>query len=147
MPTELTYDYEAIKQIIPHRPPFLLVDRVVVTDPEKSATGYKCVSGNEPYFVGHFPEKAILPGVLIVESMAQTACVLLLGQEEFKNKLAYFTGMEEVKFRKPVVPGDRLELKIEVLRMRERFGKVKGEAYVNGQLVSEAVFSCAVMDK
>jgi beta-hydroxyacyl-ACP dehydratase FabZ len=140
-------DFEALKRTIPHRFPSLLVDRVTITDPEKSAVGIKCVSGNEPFFQGHFPDKAIMPGVLIVEALAQVACALYLSRPEFQNKLAYFMGMEEVKFRKPVVPGDRLELKIEVLKVRDRFGKVKGEALVEGQLVTEAVISFALVDK
>lgn len=140
-------DFEALKKAIPHRYPFLLVDRVTITDPEKSAVGIKCVSGNEPFFQGHFPEKAIMPGVLIVEALAQVACSLFLSRPAFQGKLAYFMGMEDIKFRKPVVPGDRLELKIEVLKLRDRFGKVKGEASVEGQLVAEAIFSFAVVDK
>ncbi|OGR91617.1 MAG: 3-hydroxyacyl-[acyl-carrier-protein] dehydratase FabZ [Elusimicrobia bacterium RIFCSPLOWO2_01_FULL_59_12] len=140
-------DYDALKKTIPHRYPFLLIDRVTITDPEKSAVGIKNVSGNEPFFQGHFPERAVMPGVLIVESLAQVACALFLSRPAFKDKLAFFMGMEEIKFRKPVVPGDRLELKIEILKMRDRFGKAKGEALVDGQLVTEAVFSFAVVDK
>jgi beta-hydroxyacyl-ACP dehydratase FabZ len=140
-------DFEAVKKAIPHRYPFLLVDRVTITEPEKSAVGIKCVSGNEPFFQGHFPERAIMPGVLILEALAQVACSLFLSKPGWENKLAYFMGMDEVKFRKPVVPGDRLELKIEVLKMKDRFGKAKGEAYVEGQLVTEAVFTCAFVDK
>jgi beta-hydroxyacyl-ACP dehydratase FabZ len=140
-------DFDAIKKAIPHRFPFLLVDRVTITDPDKTAVGIKCVSGNESFFQGHFPEHAIMPGVLIVEAMAQVACVLFLSKPENKNKLAFFMGMEEIKFRKPVVPGDKLELKIEILQMRSKFGKAKGEAFVDGHLVTEAVFSFAVVDK
>src|SRR5215831_2640477 len=110
-------DFEGVKKAIPHRFPFLLIDRVTITEPDKSATGIKCVSGNEPFFQGHFPERAIMPGVLIVEAMAQVACALFLSKPESKDKLAFFMGMEEIKFRKPVVPGDRLELKIEILNM------------------------------
>ena len=144
---DIVLDFDALKKTIPHRFPFLLVDRVTITQVDKSAVGIKCVSGNEPFFQGHFPEKAIMPGVLIVEAMAQVACALFLHKPEAKNKLAFFMGMEEIKFRKPVVPGDRLELKIEILKMRDRFGKAKGEAFVEGQLVTEAVFSFAVVDK
>ena len=143
----ITLDFEAIKKAIPHRFPFLLIDRVTITEPDKSATGIKCVSGNEPFFQGHFPDRAIMPGVLIIESMAQVACAMFLSKPEAKNKLAYFMGMEEIKFRKPVVPGDRLELKIEVLKMRDKFGKAKGEAYVDGELVTEGVFTFVLVDK
>jgi len=140
-------DYDALKKTIPHRFPFLLIDKVTITEPDKSAVGIKCVSGNEPYFTGHFPEHAIMPGVLIVESMAQVACALFLSKPEAKDKLAFFMGMEEIKFRKPVVPGDRLELKVNILQMRSKFGKAKGEAFVEGELVTEATFSFAIVDK
>ncbi len=140
-------DFEAIKKAIPHRFPFLLIDKVTITEPDKAATGIKCVSGNEPFFQGHFPDRAIMPGVLIVESMAQVACAMFLSKPDAKDKLAFFMGMEGIKFRKPVVPGDRLEIKVEVLQMRSKFGKAKGEAYVEGQLVTEAEFSFAIVDK
>lgn len=145
--SQTVLDFEALKKAIPHRFPFLLIDRVTITDPEKSAVGVKCVSGNEPFFQGHFPERAIMPGVLIVESLAQVVCALFLSKPALKDKLAFFMGMEEIKFRKPVVPGDRLELKVEILKLRDRFGKAKGEAFVEGQLVTEAVFSFAIIDK
>src|ERR1700683_807183 len=106
-------DFDALKKAIPHRFPFLLIDKVTITEPDKSAAGIKCVSGNEPFFQGHFPERAIMPGVLIVEAMAQAACALFLSKPESKNKLAFSMGMEEIKSRQPVDPGDRLELKIE----------------------------------
>ncbi len=140
-------NFDELKKAIPHRFPFLLVDRVTITEPDKSAVGIKCVSGNEPFFQGHFPDRAIMPGVLIVEALAQVACALFLFKPDAKNKLAFFMGMEEIKFRKPVVPGDRLELKVEVLQMRSKFGKAKGEAFVEGQLATEAVFSFAIVDK
>jgi beta-hydroxyacyl-ACP dehydratase FabZ len=140
-------NYDDLKKAIPHRFPFLLIDKVTITEPDKSAVGIKCVSGNEPFFQGHFPEHAIMPGVLIVEAMAQVACALFLSKPEAKNKLAFFMGMEEIKFRKPVVPGDKLELKIEILNMRSRFGKAKGEAFCEGVLTTEATFSFAIVDK
>jgi len=145
--SQTVLDFEGLKKAIPHRYPFLLIDRVTITEPDKSAVGIKSVSGNEPFFQGHFPEKAIMPGVLIVEAMAQVACALFLSKPENKNKLAFFMGMEEIKFRRPVVPGDRLELKVEILKMRDKFGKAKGEAFVEGQLATEATFSFAVVDK
>jgi beta-hydroxyacyl-ACP dehydratase FabZ len=144
---DIVLDFEALKKAIPHRFPFLLIDKVTITEPEKTAVGIKCVSGNEPFFQGHFPERAIMPGVLIVEALAQVACALFLSRPAYKNKLAFFMGMEEIKFRRPVVPGDRLELKIEILKLRDKFGKAKGEAYVEGQLATEASFSFAVVDK
>jgi beta-hydroxyacyl-ACP dehydratase FabZ len=145
MPT--TLDFEALKKAIPHRYPFLLIDRVTITEPDKSATGIKSVSGNEQFFTGHFPDRAIMPGVLIVEAMAQVACALFLSKPENSNKLAFFMGIDGIKFRKPVVPGDRLELKVEILQMRSRFGKAKGEGYVDGNLTTEAEFSFAIVEK
>ncbi len=143
----ITLDYDAIKKVIPHRFPFLLIDKVIITDPDKSATGIKSVSGNEPFFPGHFPDRAIMPGVLIVEAMAQAACTMFLSKPEMKEKLAFFMGMEEIKFRKPVVPGDRLELKIEMLSLKSKFGKAQGKAYVENELVTEATFTFALVDK
>lgn len=145
MPNQVL-DFEAIKQAIPHRFPFLLIDRVTITEPMKSAVGIKAVSGNEPFFQGHFPERAIMPGVLIVEAMAQVACAMFLSQPENKRKLAFFMGIEAVKFRKPVVPGDRLELQVEVLKMRSGFGKAKGSAVSDGELKTEAEFSFAIVE-
>jgi len=146
-PTGTVLDINAIQRTIPHRYPFLMVDRVVITEHKKTATGYKCVTINEPFFQGHFPGQPIMPGVLIIEAMAQTACVLLLADYGLGNKLAYFMTIDNVKFRKPVVPGDVLELRIAVLRARERGGKIQGEAYVNGAVVSEAEFMFAIVDK
>ncbi len=140
------FDINAIKKIIPHRYPMLLIDRVVIVEELKKAIGYKCVSGNEEYFNGHFPVQPIMPGVLIVEAMAQTACVLFLSKPENLGKLAVFMGIDAVKFRKPVTPGDVLELRVDVIRAREKGGKVRGETYVNGQLTTECEFMFAVID-
>jgi beta-hydroxyacyl-ACP dehydratase FabZ len=145
--SQTVLDFEALKKIIPHRYPFLLVDRVTITEVDKTAVGIKSVSGNEPFFQGHFPDRAIMPGVLIVEALAQVACALLLSKPENRTKLAYFMALEEIKFRKPVGPGDRLELKVEIVKLRDKFGKAKGEAYLEGQLATEATFSFAVVDK
>lgn len=136
-----------IQKIIPHRYPFLMIDKVVVTEAGKKATGYKAVSGNEPFFQGHFPGNPIMPGVLIIEALAQTSCILFLSRPDLLDKIAYFMSIEKAKFRKPVEPGDYLELKIEVLKAKERFGKVKGEAFVNGNIVTEAEFTFALVDK
>lgn len=142
--TNPVFDFVAIQKMIPHRYPFLLIDKVEVVEELKKATGYKCVSGNENFFQGHFPGQPIMPGVLIVEAMAQTTCVLFLAKPEYQGKLAYFMSIDAVKFRKPVVPGDVLELKIEIIRPRGRGGKARGEAYVNGSLVTEAEFMFAI---
>ena len=145
-PPQLTLDIREIMRVIPHRYPFLLIDRVEIIESQKRAIGIKCVSGNEPFFPGHFPGQPIMPGVLIVEAMAQTACFLLLSHSNFANKLALFMGIQNAKFRKPVGPGDVLELHVEVLRAG-RIGKIRGEAKVTENLVAEAEFTFALVDK
>ncbi|MBI4052184.1 MAG: 3-hydroxyacyl-ACP dehydratase FabZ [Elusimicrobia bacterium] len=140
-------EFTDIQKIIPHRYPFLLVDRVEILEPEKKAVGIKCVTGNEEFFQGHFPGHPVMPGVLIVEALAQTACVLMFTKPELSGKIAYFLGIEEVKFRQPVRPGQVLKLQIEMLRIGSRAGKIRGEAYVNGTLVTEGNLSFAIVDK
>jgi beta-hydroxyacyl-ACP dehydratase FabZ len=142
-----TFSSVEIMKIIPHRYPILMVDKAVVVEPDKKIIGYKCVSGNEPFFQGHFPGHPIMPGVLIVEAMAQTACVLLLGKPELKDKLAFFMGIDGVKFRRPVIPGDVLEMRVEILRAGGRVGKARGETFVQGEKATEAEFTFAVVDK
>ena len=136
-----------IMDAIPHRFPFLLIDRVDVYEEGKIAVGRKCVTMNEHFFQGHFPGYPIMPGVLIIEALAQTACALMFSRPEMKGKLAFFMGMEEIKFRKPVTPGDVVELHVEMLRMGSRAGKAKGTAKVNGDITTEGLFSFAVADK
>lgn len=127
-----------IKQLLPHRYPFLMVDKVISIEPNKSIVALKNVTVNEEYFNGHFPQRPVMPGVLIIECMAQAAGLVMLTQEEHKGKIPYFTGIDNARFRRPVVPGDQLILEIEVLRVKGNVGKVKGEAKVDGEVVTEA---------
>jgi 3-hydroxyacyl-[acyl-carrier-protein] dehydratase len=127
---------EEIKEILPHRYPFLLVDRILSVVPGESIIGIKNVTANEEFFNGHFPDKPVMPGVLMVEAMAQVAGVLFLSQPENKGKVPFFCGIDKVRFRRPVVPGDRIEFKIKVLKVRRNTGKVEAEARVDGELVT-----------
>jgi len=129
-----------IMKILPHAYPFLLVDRIVEMEPEKRIVGIKNVTYNEPFFPGHFPGRPIMPGVLIVEAMAQTAGMLIYQSidEESRKKPAFFLGMDNVKFRKPVIPGDQLRLEVEITKHRQSIWGFKGKALVDGKLVAEA---------
>ena len=136
----MEFDIQKIMESIPHRYPFLLVDKVVDVVKGESATGIKNVTINEPFFPGHFPQKPVMPGVLILEAMAQTAGVLavdFLG-DEAKGKVVYFMGIDGAKFRKPVGPGDRLEMKVTKTRGGGAVWKFDAEAYVDGELVTQA---------
>lgn len=142
------FDIDAIKKILPHRYPFLLIDSIIEFEPEKRAVGIKNVTNNEPFFQGHFPQKPVMPGVLIVESMAQVGGVLLLNeQDDIENKLVFFMGIDNVKFRKLVQPGDQLVLELVMLKNRRTTFKMSGKAYVKGDLVCEAEMMAAVVDK
>ncbi|MFC1567092.1 UDP-3-O-acyl-N-acetylglucosamine deacetylase [bacterium] len=147
LPQGRQLDINEIKNTIPHRYPFLFIDKVIITEEEKRAVGFKNLTANEDFFNGHFPERPIMPGVIIVEAMAQTSCVLFLSRPDLNDKLAFFMGINEVKFRKPVVPGDKLRLDVEVIRARARGGKVSGKAYVESNLVAEAEFMFSLVDK
>jgi UDP-3-O-[3-hydroxymyristoyl] N-acetylglucosamine deacetylase/3-hydroxyacyl-[acyl-carrier-protein] dehydratase len=141
-------DVNAIQRILPHRYPFLLVDKITHLEIEKKVIGVKSVTINEPFFVGHFPGQPIMPGVLIVEAMAQTSGVLILNSlPNFEEKLVYFMQMNNVKFRKPVVPGDQLFMEVELVNKRSKVFMMKGKAYVNEQLVAEAEFMAGVVDR
>ena len=141
-------DAIAIQKILPHRYPFLLVDKILEIEPAKRVVGIKNVTQNEPFFPGHFPGHPIMPGVLILEAMAQTGGILLMDvQENPHEKLAYFTGIDKVKFRRPVRPGDQLRFEMEMLRFRQSICKMAGKAFVDGKLVCEAELTAAVVDK
>ncbi len=142
------FDVEAIKRILPHRYPFLLVDKIVDFKLDEKVVGIKNVSANEPFFPGHFPERPVMPGVLIVEAMAQTGGVLLLnGMENPDGKLVYFMAMNNVKFRKTVVPGDQLVMQVEMVSRRSKIATLTGKAFVDGALVAEAEMTAAIVDK
>ena len=144
-----TIDIEEIIKMIPHRYPFLLIDRVQDVVPETSATGIKNVTINEPFFPGHFPDKPIMPGVLIIESMAQTAAVLAVSGSgtETEGKLVYFMSVESARFRKPVIPGDQLEIKVIKRQTRGSVWKFEGQAHVQNILVAESGFTAMIVDK
>ena len=127
-----------IEAILPHRHPFLLVDAIEDYEPGKYAVGYKCVTFREDFFQGHFPEEPVMPGVLIVEALAQTGAVAVLSMEENKGKTAYFGGMDRVKFKKKVVPGDRLRLECEIIKRKGPVGVGKATATVDGKIAVSA---------
>ncbi len=136
-----------IAKINPHRYPFALVDRITDYEPGKYAKGIKCVSVNEMQFMGHFPEHHVMPGVLIVEALAQTGCIALLSQEAFKGKLAFFAGINKCKFKGQVTPGDVLELECNLTRMRSKIGVGEAKATVNGKVVCSAELTFAIGEK
>ena len=135
---------DEIKQIIPHRYPFLLVDRIDELTPGVYAKGIKCVSANEMHFVGHFPEKQVMPGVLIIEALAQTGAVAILSKEENKGKTAFFGGIKNARFKRQVVPGDVLDLECEIIAERGAVGKGSAKAYVDGKLACAAELTFAI---
>jgi 3-hydroxyacyl-[acyl-carrier-protein] dehydratase len=140
-------DINGIQKILPHRYPFLLVDAIEEMEPRKRIVGIKSVSINESYFQGHFPGKPVMPGVLIIESMAQTGGVLLLMDvPDRDNKLIYFVAIDNARFRRPVVPGDQLRIEVTVASCRGTFCKLEGRASVNGELAAEATMMCKMVD-
>lgn len=136
-----------IAAINPHRYPFALVDRITDYQPGEYAKGIKCVSVNEMQFMGHFPEHHVMPGVLIVEALAQTGCVAILSQEAFKGKLVFFAGINKCKFKGQVIPGDVVELACQLTRMRSKIGIGEATAKVNGKVVVTAELTFAIGDK
>ncbi|AHC73687.1 beta-hydroxyacyl-(acyl-carrier-protein) dehydratase FabZ [Candidatus Endolissoclinum faulkneri L5] len=141
-------DIMRIMDLIPHRYPFLLVDKVVQVDPNVGCIGIKNVTINEPFFAGHFPQRPVMPGVLIIESMAQTAGCLVVATlgPESEGKLVYFMTVDNARFRRPVVPGECMKVHVKKLRNRGNVWKFEGQAKVNGLLVAEATYSAMILD-
>ncbi|MBI3787144.1 MAG: 3-hydroxyacyl-ACP dehydratase FabZ, partial [Ignavibacteriales bacterium] len=142
------FDINAIHRILPHRYPFLLVDKIIDFQLDERVVGVKNVTLNEPFFAGHFPGQPVMPGVLIIEALAQAGGILMLnGLDNPGNKLVYFMSINNVKFRRPVVPGDQLILDVEMVSRRSKFIQIRGKAYVDGALVAEGEFSAAIVDR
>jgi 3-hydroxyacyl-[acyl-carrier-protein] dehydratase len=141
-------DINQIQALLRHRYPFLLLDRILELQRMKRVVGLKNVTINEPFFNGHFPGAPIMPGVLLVETMAQCGAVLLLTEiQDREDKLVFFTGIERARFRRPVVPGDQLRIEVDVLVWRRITGRMDGKVFVDGKLVAEAIISCALVDR
>ncbi len=140
----MTMDIKEIMEIIPHRQPFLLIDRIDELEPGKRAVGRKCVTYNEPFFNGHFPQEPVMPGVLILEALAQVGAVSILSQPENKGKTAYFGGIDKAKFKKKVVPGDVLTLELEIIKQKGPIGVGKATATVDGKIAVTAEMTFAV---
>ena len=147
----IEYDVQKVMQILPHRYPFLLVDRILELKLNEKIVGLKNVTINEPFFQGHFPKLPIMPGVLIIEAMAQTGGILAFetvfeGMKKNPGMMVFFMGMDQVKFRKPVYPGDQLIMTVEAIRVKPKVAKMQGYAHVNGHLVAEALVTATISD-
>jgi len=138
------YNTKQIMEIIPHRQPFLLIDTIEEVEDGKRAVGRKCVSYNEPYFAGHFPNEPVMPGVLIIEAMAQVGAVAILSKPENKSKTAYFAGINNAKFKNKVLPGDVLDLELEIIKEKGPIGVGRGTAKVNGKVAASAELTFAI---
>ncbi len=140
----MTLTSDEIQKILPHRYPFLLVDKITDYEPGKYANGIKCVTANEMHFVGHFPQKKVMPGVLIIEALAQTGAIAILSEEENKGKIAFFGGIKNARFKRQVVPGDVLELHCEIIKRKGPVGIGECNAYVDGELCVTAQLTFAI---
>jgi len=144
----MTFNIQEIMDFLPHRYPFLLIDRVIEFESTKRLVAIKNVTINEPFFQGHFPGYPIMPGVLVVEAMAQAGGMIMMAEiPDREKKLVVFTGIERAKFRRPVTPGDQLRIEVEVLSMRSRAGRIEGKAIVNGKVACEATLTCQVVPR
>ncbi|HEY1987096.1 MAG TPA: 3-hydroxyacyl-ACP dehydratase FabZ [Terracidiphilus sp.] len=144
----MTFDIQEILGFLPHRYPFLLIDRIVEFEPKKRLVAIKNCTINEPFFQGHFPGYPIMPGVLVVEAMAQAGGIIMMHElPDRSEKLVVFTGIERAKFRRPVTPGDQIRIEVEVLSFRPRAGRIQGSAYVDGKLACEATLTCQVVPR
>jgi 3-hydroxyacyl-[acyl-carrier-protein] dehydratase len=144
----MTFDIQAIMGVLPHRYPFLLIDRIVEFEPTKRVVAIKNITINEPFFQGHFPGYPIMPGVLVVEAMAQAGAIIMMAAiQDRDNKLVVFTGIERAKFRRPVTPGDQLRIEVDVLSIKTRVGRIEGKAFVDGKLACQATLTCQVVPR
>ncbi len=147
-PVKVIMDTQQIMEILPHRYPFLLVDRIIELDRKVRIVGIKNVTANEPQFTGHFPDNPLMPGVLTVEAMAQTGGVLLLTEfPDRAERLMVFAGIEEARFRRPIVPGDQMRIEVEVISWRPKISKMRGKCIVDGQVAAEATITCALLQR
>jgi len=144
---KVIFDTQKILDLLPHRFPFLLVDRIIEFDPGKRIVGLKNVTVNEPFFQGHFPGHPVMPGVLQIEAMAQVGAILLMNVPENQGKIPYFMSLDKVKFRRPVHPGDQLRIEIEVVRMRSRMSSCLARVLVDGHLAAEGEIRSVMMDR
>ena len=144
----MTFDIQEILGLLPHRYPFLLIDRVVEFERGKRLVAIKNVTVNEPFFQGHFPDYPIMPGVLVIEAMAQAGAIIMMNEiPDREKKLAVFTGIEKAKFRRPVAPGDQLRIEVNVLAFKSRFGRMEANAFVDGKLACQAILMCSIVPK
>lgn len=137
-------DIQSIMEVIPHRYPFLFVDKVEILQPGIKGLGYKNVTMNEYYFQGHYPGMPVMPGVIIIETMAQVGAVILLSHEDFKGRVPYFAGINKFRFKKKVVPGDTLRIEVEIVKLRGSIGIGQGKAYVEDEIAAEGEFMFAI---